>query len=64
MTGEVTLAGQVLPVGGLKEKTLAAHRAGIRKLILPLGCKADIEHNVRITSIFRLASSCTSRPRG
>ncbi|BGP00917.1 Lon protease [Rhodotorula toruloides ATCC 204091] len=46
MTGEVTLAGQVLPVGGLKEKTLAAHRAGIRKLILPLGCKADIEHNV------------------
>ncbi|GAA5829245.1 hypothetical protein JCM11251_004981 [Rhodosporidiobolus azoricus] len=46
MSGEVTLAGQVLPVGGLKEKVLAAHRAGIKKLLLPAGCKADVEHNV------------------
>ncbi|GAA5983815.1 hypothetical protein JCM11641_005203 [Rhodosporidiobolus odoratus] len=46
MTGEMTLAGQVLPVGGLKEKILAAHRAGIRTILAPLGCKPDIEHNV------------------
>lgn len=46
MTGEMTLAGQVLPVGGLKEKILAAHRAGIKKIIAPLACKPDIEHNV------------------
>ncbi|GAA5887332.1 hypothetical protein JCM6882_002495 [Rhodosporidiobolus microsporus] len=46
MTGEVTLAGQVLPVGGLREKILAAHRAGIKRLLLPMGCKADVEPNV------------------
>ncbi|KAH8915685.1 ATP-dependent protease La [Atractiella rhizophila] len=46
MTGEMTLAGQVLPVGGLKEKILAAHRAGIKTIIAPAANKPDIEHNV------------------
>ncbi|KAJ7048654.1 Lon protease C-terminal proteolytic domain-containing protein [Mycena amicta] len=46
MTGEISLGGQVLPVGGLKEKILAAHRAGITTIVAPAANKADIEENV------------------
>lgn len=46
MTGEISLVGQVLPVGGLKEKILAAHRAGIKTIIAPAANRADVEENV------------------
>ena len=43
MTGEVTLRGRVLPIGGLKEKTMAAYRAGIRTLVIPEENRKDLE---------------------
>lgn len=43
MTGEITLRGRVLAVGGVKEKLLAAHRAGITKVLLPEECEADLD---------------------
>ena len=43
MTGEITLTGQVLAIGGLKDKVIAAHRAGIKTILLPVGNKRDLD---------------------
>jgi ATP-dependent Lon protease len=61
MTGEITLSGRVLPVGGIKEKVLAAHRLGVKEVILPKrnekAVKEDIPENVRNDLKVHLVSS-------
>jgi len=55
MTGEITLRGRVLPIGGLKEKMLAAHRAGITDLLIPSENEKDLkEIPVRILKSLRI----------
>jgi ATP-dependent Lon protease len=59
MTGEVTLQGRVLPIGGVKQKVLAAHRAGLKEVIIPERNGADLEdvpESVREEMTFHLAS--------
>ncbi|MGH2814852.1 MAG: S16 family serine protease, partial [Actinomycetota bacterium] len=59
MTGEVTLQGRVLPIGGVKQKVLAAHRAGLKEVILPERNGADLEdvpESVRAEMTFHQAS--------
>jgi ATP-dependent Lon protease len=60
MTGEITLRGKVLPVGGIKEKMLAAHRAGIKEIILPVENEkdlTDIPEDVRSNISFHFVST-------
>src|SRR5439155_2658869 len=62
MTGEVTLQGRVLPIGGVKQKVLAAHRAGLKEVILPKRNEGDLEdvpEKVREIMQFRLADDVT-----
>jgi ATP-dependent Lon protease len=60
MTGEITLRGRVLPIGGVKEKVLGAHRAGITQIILPRQNEADLEDlpaDVRDALVFHAVST-------
>ena len=60
MTGEITLRGRVLPIGGLKEKVLGAHRAGIKHIVIPQENDADLEdvpEEVRKQLIFHPVST-------
>ena len=60
MTGEVTLQGLVLPIGGVKQKVLAAHRAGLTEVVLPVGNEGDLDDvpsEVRNSMTFHLATT-------
>jgi ATP-dependent Lon protease len=60
MTGEVTLQGRVLPIGGVKQKVLAAHRAGLKEVILPKrneGDLDDVPEQVRDEMTFHIADT-------
>ena len=66
LTGEITLRGQVLPVGGIKEKVLAAHRAGVQHVILPSRNEKDlteVPEEVREELSFRFVDTCSDMLR-
>lgn len=60
MTGEISLQGQVLPIGGLKQKILAAHRAGLKTVIFPKRNEVDLDdvpEDVRAEMTFHMAET-------
>jgi ATP-dependent Lon protease len=59
MTGELSLTGKVLPVGGIKEKTLAAKRAGAKTIILPAANKRDFDELPDYVRTIAIVFSCS-----